>query len=231
MDDDLTKQIQERMAELPPDVRNAITSADFGKKVQAIGARHQLHIDQIGRLQDEVLLVMLAFSAPGDFVPNIVEQLHIQEDMANIIADEVSNDILGPIRESIRTFMEERAAQQIRTSLEHEIVNSQPMTDQPQPVVDTPANPRPEPALAPIPILPIQTPVASTPPPPVLTPKPELRIADTVLTQTTTTPPVPPQTSTTSTPPPPTPMTPPSAAATSSSPRDYTTDPYHEPID
>lgn len=232
MDDELTQQVQKRMAELPPDVHDAIISADFGKKVQAIGAKHQLHIDQVGALGDEVLLVMLAFSDPSEFVPNVVAQLHVSEDVANSIADEVSNEILRPIRESLRTFMEARAAQAIREALHQGISASHPAAESldptpiephPQQTPPAPVAPAPVPVAAPVPIL-AEHPSTETfvPTPPVVLP-----IADTQLSQKTVTPP---PTSTNTIPSTPMqPVTPP-AAAPAPTPRDYTTDPYHEPI-
>ena len=236
MDDDLKKQIQTRMSELPPDILAAIKSADFGNKIHAIGTRHQLHIDQIGRLEDEVLLVMLAFSEAGDFVPNVVEQVHVTEDVANIIADEVSNEILRPIRESMRQFMEARAAQNVRDALlEPEASNELESS----PLPPEPVAPAAAPAPAPVTILSETPPPTQTPPPPpVVRPKPEFRMADEALTQQTVT-------LTPSTTPAPATLdtsvsadTAPQAPATSSpttpppvTPRDYATDPYHEPIE
>ena len=232
MDDTLIKQIQQRMAELPPDVRDAIQSADFGKKVQAIGAKHQLHIDQIGKLEDEVLLVMLAFSEPGDFVPNVVKQVGVPEDVADIIADEVSNDILRPIRESMRLFMEARTAQLVRSSLTE---TEPPPAFTPEPLPPATTTPKPVAAPAPAPVTMLSsTPITTTPPAPNVTSiKPELRTADTVLSQKTVTPPIQPPkpADVAGTPPLPSPpTTPPSATAPSVTPSNYAADPYHEPI-
>jgi hypothetical protein len=66
MEPELEKQVQARLAELPADVRAAIQSADFAKKMQAIGNGHRLHIDQLAALEDEVMLVMLGFADPAE---------------------------------------------------------------------------------------------------------------------------------------------------------------------
>ena len=193
MEQDIQTQIQTRMAELPEDVRAAVQSADFGNKVHTIGTKHQLHIDQIGLLEDEVLLVMLAFSDPEEFVQNLVEQLHVQEDVANIIADEVSNDILLPIRTSIQEFMESRAVRAIRDAA-RESLHELPTTPQTPPVR------------------------------PVEQIKPTYEAADAVLAGTTVTVSAP--------------VAQPSATSVSQTPstpekttRNYTTDPYLEPIE
>ncbi len=126
MDQELQQQIRSRMQELPADIRSIIQSDDFSQKIHAIGTRHALHIDQIGLLEDEVLLVLLAFSAPEDFIPSLVEQLNIDEATANIISDEVASEILLPVRESMQAFMEARSVKNIRDAASESLDVEQP---------------------------------------------------------------------------------------------------------
>ena len=102
-------KITERLAELPDDVREAILSSEFEKKVQAIGARHQLHIDQVGKLGDETMLVMLGFTNTADFVGNVAEHVGVSREQASTVATDINNDILGAIRESLKKFSEQPA--------------------------------------------------------------------------------------------------------------------------
>ncbi len=104
MDDSLSQQIQKRIGELPEDVQAAIASADFEKKIHAIGTKHQLHIDQLERLGDETMLVMLAFTRTEDFAANIAEHVGVTAEQAGSIVSEINNEILSPIRESLKKF-------------------------------------------------------------------------------------------------------------------------------
>ncbi len=113
MDQDLQTQLSLRMAELPPDVRETIQAPEFGEKIRAIGTKHQLHIDQIGAIEDEVLLVLMAFTDPSDFVSNLESQIHVDNALANTLADEIAKEILFPIRESMQMFMEAHQAKSI----------------------------------------------------------------------------------------------------------------------
>ncbi len=97
------------MAELPPDVRSAIESAEWEDKLCILGQKHALHIDQMGGLEDETLLVMLGFAAPEEFAANIAEQLHVPAEKAQVLALEVNTEVFLPIRESMKRFMEARA--------------------------------------------------------------------------------------------------------------------------
>ena len=107
MEQDLEQQIKERFAKLPPAVQQAIQSADFEGKLQAIGTKNGLHIDQVGDLQDETLLVMMGMSDPGEFAKRIEERLHLPSPKASEISGEISNEVFMPIRTSMQEFMEE----------------------------------------------------------------------------------------------------------------------------
>jgi len=112
MDLDLQQQVQKRLAELPQDVQAAVRSAELAQKVQAIGKKHALHIDQIGKLEDEVYLVMLGFSDPAEFAENLGEELGLAKDQAIEVVTEVTHDIFMPIRASMQAWAEEQASKE-----------------------------------------------------------------------------------------------------------------------
>lgn len=101
-------EIEQRLAELPQDVRDAVLSAQLGENVRKIGQGHGLHIDQIGTLEDEVMLVMLGFFEPEAFSGQIAAQLQIPAADAGAIAGEVNQQIFLPIRESLKRFSESK---------------------------------------------------------------------------------------------------------------------------
>src|SRR5579872_2168786 len=110
MAEDTTQLVQQRFAELPGEVKAAIESNDLGNKVRTIGARHQLHIDQTGELEDEVMLAMLGFSELEDMAGRISTALRVPPEVAQKIAQEVSNEIFTPIRESLKKFTASKAS-------------------------------------------------------------------------------------------------------------------------
>ena len=111
MSDDAKQLIDQRLAELPENIRTAIESADLGRMLRVIGQEHNLHIDQIGKLEDETMLVMLGFFEPEQFNTQLEQQLLIPAADAAAIAGEVTTNIFLPIRESLKRFMEEKRAQ------------------------------------------------------------------------------------------------------------------------
>lgn len=173
MDIELEKKIKDRLAELPKDILDAVQSSDLDKKVQEIGTRHQLHLDQIGDLADETMLVMLGFTETEDFVNTVARRLKIIPDKAASISSEISNAIFMPIRTSLQDFAEARSAEVIS-----KIIPDAPIKAASPPPPVPPASSKPAAA-------PAQT-APMAPPPMPITPKiPKIEPADLMLTQKT----------------------------------------------
>lgn len=201
MDQNLQQQIKTRIAELPDDVQKAILSADLDTRIQAIGNKHHLHIDQTGKLGDETLLVMLAFSDPNEFVGHLENGLGVSRAEAEGIAQDVSNDVFMPIRESMKEYLEEK-------SLLETLVGEGGTTPTPAPASkNSPQAPNPA----------TKPPTAAPQPPMPLASHPhDLMLVE----KTITTPPTPPTTQAPS---------PAVAAPPPPKPANYKADPYREP--
>jgi hypothetical protein len=224
-ENDIGQQIKDRIAELPQDIQQAILSADFDKRVQNIASRHALHIDQMGTLGDETLLVMIGFSNPAEFSNHIVQQIHVSAEEAQRIATDINQEIFLPIRESMKKFAEEQRA---GTAPAKSVIMPSA-----QAAADT--KPTPMPPLPPKISIPPSAPVvqqAPKPPPPPPQ-KPEMHSAEVMLREKTVSAPMP------ATPPPPFVPKPPIAPVPPTvpvkpvppKPTDYKADPYREPIE
>jgi hypothetical protein len=110
MSDELTQKITQRLAELPDDVRQAVQSADMAKKIEALGAKYKLHVDQVGELEDETLMTMLGFTTLESFEQRAATALHLPAETAKQVAEDVNRDIFLAVRASLRRFTEEKAA-------------------------------------------------------------------------------------------------------------------------
>ncbi len=172
MEPTIEQQVQTRLAELPADVRDAIQSADLTHKMQSIGKEHQLHLDQLTALEQEIMMIMLGFSDPSEFVQNVVEEVHVTQEVADAITKEVSEQIFLPIRESMKHFIDSRSvAPETIPQSEMRVEVKPPEQVEPLLVVESPDAP---PGTAP-----------AAPAPPVL--KPEFPAADVMLSQKTVT--------------------------------------------
>ena len=110
MEQDLEAQIEKRLAELPEDIRAAVLGADLNRHVQAIGAKYQLHVDQMGLLGDEILLSMLGFTELDKLEEHVKTQVGVPADVASKIVQDSSEQIFLPIRESLVKFGEEQVS-------------------------------------------------------------------------------------------------------------------------
>lgn len=126
MDQDPTQLIKQRIAELPADVRNAVQAADLHQKILAVGAKNSLHIDQMGELEDEALLAMLGFSPLDTLGKRLSEALHLPPAAGDKLAADLAADIFGPIRESMKSFVEKRNALPTPTVLAPAALNATP---------------------------------------------------------------------------------------------------------
>jgi len=108
MEDEILKKIEARIQELPKDVQAAVLSNDFEAQIAKIGQANRLHIDQIGELGDEVLLVMFGFASTDGFAERIQRKLHIYSDQAATIATQTDEEIFLPIRASMQKFQDDQ---------------------------------------------------------------------------------------------------------------------------
>ena len=98
--------IEAKMKSLPDDLQEAMTSFDTANKVQEIGKKHELHIDQVGALGDVTSYVMLGLVPGKNFVPTLMKKAEIDEKTATEIGKEINAEIFDGIRESIRKIEE-----------------------------------------------------------------------------------------------------------------------------
>jgi hypothetical protein len=254
MDDSLQKQIETRFRELPADVQRAIQSSNVDQKVQELGKKHTLHLDQIGELGNEIYLVMLGFSDPKNMADELAQRLKLPADKAEALAQDISAALFVPIRESMQKFAEERT---IHAAI---LEQSTPPPAAPAPTkpaekafvvpvasaasVQAPPTPKPTP-MPPVTVTP--APLASVTPPAPTPKAPEIHPADMLLSQKTVTvapkpvmPPAPPPAVLQKPPAAPQNISPATAVTTPAAapakneppaPKPYTADPYREPID
>ncbi|MDB5225653.1 MAG: seg [Candidatus Adlerbacteria bacterium] len=229
MEQNLEAQVQKRLAELPQDVRDAIQSVDLSKKVQAIGQKQGLHIDQIGDLEDETILIMLGFAEPKEFVDQLVATLLVTPAQADAIASDVADDIFMPIRESMKAWAEKkRGGEELPASAPAAVSVPQPEpASTPQVVMPSAAKPVLEPAApeAPVEVVavaPLLTPISVGPKPAVV---PDLMAAEVMLSEKKVSTPIAPSS--------PSPAVAPAAspATDPTLPQNYKADPYREPVE
>ncbi len=104
MDQNTLTTIKEHIAELPENVRNVLMSPSLGEHLRSIAQKNKLMIDQSGDLQIQTFLLILGLKKGSDFTRNIQSFLNVTAQQAEQIAQDVSNEILLPIREEMQAF-------------------------------------------------------------------------------------------------------------------------------
>ncbi len=90
---------------LPPDIKDVVLSYATVDALWAIGKRHNLQIDQTGKMIDITFDVVMGIVATKDFVKELTNELHISALDALAISRDVDDTILQPIKQTmIKTF-------------------------------------------------------------------------------------------------------------------------------
>jgi hypothetical protein len=259
MDNESKKLLQEQYAKLPKQLQDAIQSAHVHEQIAAIASANKLHIDQIGEFENEVMMLMMGFTDPIEFVAELQKTLNLSADAALKIATETNTQILLPIRESMEKATSDPTPQvsvpskapavtmppvsegksvvmpsSIAKSVGAEVAHSTPMVTPAQtaPVVPPPVTTPTAPATAPN--VSATTPAEAAMMPTIIKPSgfaPAPKVDAMLSVPTVSIAPKPAPTASTPTP---SITTPAADAAKAEVPKPgptYKTDPYHEPID
>lgn len=97
----------EQEQNIPADILEAIKSSQVYTKLEKIGDRYGLLIDQIGQLDVDTRLTMLGKSKSDKFVDTIAKNLEISKQTAEKIAVDINTEIFMTLRESLRKMQEQ----------------------------------------------------------------------------------------------------------------------------
>lgn len=98
----MEKTFIDKIKALPIELQDAITSPEFGEKLELVGEKYNLHIDQIDELANEVLAIMIGDAKPTDFFDRIEKSLGLSEDTARSLTNDVNEQIFLPLRSALQ---------------------------------------------------------------------------------------------------------------------------------
>lgn len=101
MENDIQKELEDRIAALPPVVQDAIASADVEAQLRELSKTHKLHLDQWGLLENEVMITLLGIERPENLAANIEKQVGVDRESAVALAADVSRIVFEPIRSEL----------------------------------------------------------------------------------------------------------------------------------
>lgn len=186
-DDHITEEtILQRYDSLPDDLKQSLMGVGTAGELYKIGKNANLGVEKIGRLAEEVGLIILGLTPSQNFISDLKQKLEVTEEKAGEIASEVNARIFLPIRESLKrlhgaSWSEGITKLPLTAERPRSIEEKKIAVPPPPPILqkkepEPPAQTKPEikkPAM-PLPIIPIEKP--SLPAPTQSTPKEPLII-------------------------------------------------------
>lgn len=100
--------LKARFEQLPEDIKKAIMATPWEEKLKRISDKHNLHIDQAERLGEETVIVMFGLEHPSNLVANIAKHAEISEEKAEVIAEDLNQEIFLKVRDSLKKIFEEK---------------------------------------------------------------------------------------------------------------------------
>ncbi len=92
------QEIQDQFDRLPTEIQDAINASDLPDKINIIGKKYLLRVDQLGELVDEIGLVILGLRRSSDFITDIIERTSISSKDADALAQDVNTTIFSTIK-------------------------------------------------------------------------------------------------------------------------------------
>lgn len=96
------EEVQKRIEALPPEVSALLYSPEMLEIVKRVGAKQQLHIDQVGLLEAETGEVMLGFTSSKDYPEALMETLGVDRMKADAIAQDINDMLFVKIRDAMK---------------------------------------------------------------------------------------------------------------------------------
>ncbi|MBX4189501.1 hypothetical protein KW785_02810 [Candidatus Parcubacteria bacterium] len=97
MENNTEKLIQDQFNSLPLDIKESIGRVPWRERVQSIAKREGLSDDKASVLETETTLILYGFLPPEEYQANIVREVDVDEETAERIIKEVTNEIFAEI--------------------------------------------------------------------------------------------------------------------------------------
>ncbi|PIR47079.1 MAG: hypothetical protein COV07_00865 [Candidatus Vogelbacteria bacterium CG10_big_fil_rev_8_21_14_0_10_45_14] len=101
------QQIRDAFQRLPRAVGDIVSSVDTASTVMKIGEKNGLHLDQIGKLADEIGYLIVGLTKKDEFVKYLKSELGVDDAKATAVAKDVNEEILEKVREALREKADE----------------------------------------------------------------------------------------------------------------------------
>ena len=98
-----SEELDKMYAELPEDVKDAMSSVDTVQVMKDIKDKYNLHLDKAGDLSAEIAMLMMGAIPPQRFITNLQSSLEVDKatakEIATIVNDRIFQKILNSLKE------------------------------------------------------------------------------------------------------------------------------------
>lgn len=97
-------QKEQRFSEISQDVWSVFSSTKTSQTVLDICKKNGLHIDHYGKVSAIIGDILTGYTSTKNFIPRIVKEVGTSQEVASAIAQEISEQIFKPIRDSLKNI-------------------------------------------------------------------------------------------------------------------------------
>jgi hypothetical protein len=108
MDEKTQKIINDHLEKLPPYIRESLKHIPWANEILQIGKRYGIHVDQMGTLQLETMMVLVGIVHPDEYPKSLRQELNLPEETINNVVREVNERILKTIRQELIAYIEQQ---------------------------------------------------------------------------------------------------------------------------
>jgi len=102
MDENTTKIIKERFDALPESVQEVILSSNYQNTLIQIGQQFNLNVEQLGKLEVETTMTMMALVPMADFETELTHELGIDKEKGIQIVRDINEKVFLKIRDLLK---------------------------------------------------------------------------------------------------------------------------------
>lgn len=96
-----SEEIRKQFDRLPDNIKQAVVNLDMGKIADDLRQKYNLHVDQVGKIAEEITLTMVGLTRPDDFNEHIRTKTGLAKDIVNLITYDLNQQIFLKIRREL----------------------------------------------------------------------------------------------------------------------------------
>ncbi len=93
--------VKMELDQLPKYVRDSLASVDWLDALQEVTHEHHIHVDQVGQIRNETLLILLGLTDSPEFVGKVSEIIGDEDEELDKLITDINNRVFLPVREEI----------------------------------------------------------------------------------------------------------------------------------